>query len=123
MYPRAELDRLAMRKELLHARIAVRRLQCADYACTLARPLAFIDRVREKYHQFSPWIKLVGIPLGVIVGRRMSKTGHDGKLSAFLKYVPILVQAVKLIVKSRATAKAKAEVREEKLDEEVGKAV
>jgi hypothetical protein len=113
MYPGSELARLATRKELILARIAVRRLQCAEYACTLARPLGFIDRMTAKWRQISPWIKLVGIPLGVIVGRRMSKTGHDGKVSAFLKYVPIVMQAVRLITKARAQAKAKAEMREE----------
>ena len=112
MYPRAELDRLAAKKELLHARIAVRRLECAEYACTLTRPLAFIDRMMAKWPQVSPWIKLVGIPLGVIVGRRMTKTGRDGKIASFLKYVPLALQAAQLFTKARAGAKAREEMKE-----------
>ena len=109
MYPRSKLVRLAERKELLRARIAVRRLECAEYACTISRPLAFIDRMAEKWRQISPWVTLIGIPVGIIVGRRMSKHGHDGKISAFLKYAPLVLQAVRLITKARAVAKAKAE--------------
>ena len=109
MYPRAELDRLAARKELLHARIAVRRLECAEYACTLSRPLAFIDRMTEKWRRISPWVTLIGVPVGVIVGRRLSKQGHGGKITALLKYAPLALQAMRLVIQARAGAKAKAE--------------
>ena len=108
MYPRAELDRLEMRKALLQARIGVRRFQCAEHAAGFARPLRAIDNLTARWHQVSPWMKLVGIPLGVIAGRRMSKRGQDGKLSAFLKYVPIALQTMKLLTKARQNAKARA---------------
>lgn len=108
MYPRGELDELGTRKALVQARIAVRRLQCAEHAMQVAGPLRVIDRVREKWHHISPWVKLVGIPLGVIAGRKMEKRGHEGKMSMLLKYAPIALQVVKLLTKARENAKLQA---------------
>ena len=109
MYPQGDLDLLATRKALLQARISVRRIQCGDHAARLAQPIRILDRAIAKWRQFSPWLKLIGIPAGLIMGRKMSKRGPPGKFSALLKYVPIAFQAARMITRARANSKARAE--------------
>jgi hypothetical protein len=114
MYPGGELDRLATRKALIRARISVRRLQTAEHARRAAKPLRLIDRIAAAWRHIGPWVKLIGIPAGVVLGKRMEKRGAGGKLSTFLKYAPLALQAMKLIGNLRRTVaanKAAAKVR------------
>jgi hypothetical protein len=47
MYPERELIRLAVHKEALRRRVGLRRIQCADAATRVVRPLVAIDRVMD----------------------------------------------------------------------------
>lgn len=71
MYPARELSELALRKEALVQRIAVRREICAVSGRRAAHPLLWIDQAREKFQQWSPWLKIAAAPAALVVGRFM----------------------------------------------------
>lgn len=110
MYPRGELDRLALRKALLQARITVRRLECLQHAHALARPVRLVDRVWELWQRIGPIVKLVGLPTLLWAGTKMSRRGRggglDGKLGAILKYAPLVMNAARAFTQARERAHA-----------------
>jgi hypothetical protein len=101
MYPSGELNRLAARKALLQSRIAIRRWECAAAAAEIARPIAFIDRGVEMWHRISPFVKLLGVPLGLLITRIVSRkkkgkpTGKS-KFAAFMTALPIILRGINL---------------------------
>jgi hypothetical protein len=101
MFADEQLNQLAARKELVRARIGLRRLQMSVTAGELARPLALVDRGLELWRQFSPLLKVVGIPLGLLGLRRMfgrsraSAGGQEkgkGWIGVLLSALPILLE-------------------------------
>ena len=101
MYPSGELNLLAARKALLQARIALRRYECAAAAAELTRPIAAIDRGLATWHRISPFVKILGVPLGLLVTRIISRkkqgkpTGKS-KFAAFMTALPIIIRGVNL---------------------------
>jgi hypothetical protein len=69
MYPQRELIRLAAQKASLQRDIAMRRVQCAEAAARVARPLEWLDRVAAFWRKFSPIIQISALPLGFLAKR------------------------------------------------------
>ena len=100
MYPSGELKRLADRKALLQARIAVRRWECAAAASELARPLALIDRGLEIWRRIAPFVKILSVPLGLIATRaitrkRKGKAAGRSKLGMLMTMLPLIVRGIR----------------------------
>lgn len=107
MYPHGELSRLAARKTLLQARIALRRLECTIEAAGVARPVAAIDRALQTWHRISPFVKILGVPLGLILTRifarkRKGKPTGKSKFAALMTALPIIVRVVNMLKDARA---------------------
>jgi hypothetical protein len=101
MYPRGELKRLALRKELLQARIAVRRLECQLHAARLAEPLRWGDRALAVWRRISPALKAVGMPLGILLGRKLAHR-VGGRFAWLARFAPMAVQAAQAVAQARA---------------------
>lgn len=95
MYPAGELRRLAARKALLEARISMRRLQCMVHGAELARPIGWIDRAWTHWKKISPFVKMIGVPLALGVGRKVAR--RHGKISGLIRYLPIVLQGWRMI--------------------------
>ena len=101
MYPRGELDLLAARKALLQTRIAIRRWEVAAAATEITRPIAAIDRGLAVWHRISPFVKVLGIPLGLLLTRivsrkRQGKSTGKSKFAAFMTALPLIIRGVNL---------------------------
>lgn len=76
MYPQTDLSLLAMRKRALMHRIRVRREECAGHAHEVLKPAVWAEGLYAKWCALSPFVKLAGIPLGMMVTRKfMPKVG------------------------------------------------
>ncbi len=118
MYASEQLNELAQRKELLQARIALRRMQTVVIAADLARPLALVDRGLEIWRQFSPMLKMIGLPLSFLGLRglfRRSRTPAEGGrrrsegkgwIGTLLGALPIVLQVYQAVTSARSAAAA-----------------
>jgi hypothetical protein len=108
MYPSGELAELALRKKILQARIAVRRLECVVAAVELSRPLAMIDRALQTWHRVAPLVKMLALPGGLIFATFLKrrggtkKPGKRGKLAAIMSALPLIMRGVKMFLQIRA---------------------
>ena len=107
MYPSGELKRLADRKTLLQARIAVRRWEMAIAAAEVARPIATIDRGLQIWHRISPFVKLFGVSLGLLIPRIMArrskgKAAGKSKFAAFMAALPLIIRGVNMVKQAHA---------------------
>ncbi len=90
MSARGKLDELIQRKQILEARIALRRIECQIASAQLARPLAFVDRLHDGWERVAPWVKLAGPVIGVFATRRMSRSHfRRGKLGVLFSFLPV----------------------------------
>lgn len=107
MYPTGELDRLSARKTLLQARIAVRRWEMAVAAAEVARPMATIDRGLQIWHRISPFVKVFGVSLGLLIPRIMARrskgksTGRS-KFAAFMAALPLIIRGFNMVKQAHA---------------------
>ena len=69
MYTRKELIRLGAHKTALRRRISVRRVQCAEAAARVVRPLAWMDRALALWRRISPVAKFAAVPLALAARR------------------------------------------------------
>ena len=102
MYPKEELTRLAAHKTALRRGIALRRIQCAEAAARVGRPLAWLDRVLAFWRRLSPLAQFAAVPLGFLVKRTLSSRLKF--LSPLLRWGPLVFAAARGIssaVKSR----------------------
>jgi len=111
MYPDRELTELTERKQLLQARIALRRWECAAAAAELARPVAGIDRAVGAWRRVSPFVKFLGVPAGFLLtrfisGKRKSPMASKGKLGLLLTALPLIVRGAKVVMAVRAARSA-----------------
>ncbi|MES2692328.1 MAG: hypothetical protein V4773_02570 [Verrucomicrobiota bacterium] len=105
MSTRRKLDELKERKRLLEAKIALHRLECQLNGVQLAQPMAFVDRMHDKWTNISPWVKALGVPLGMLVMRQLkSKSraggksalgGAAGTMGTIISLMPMAIQAWK----------------------------
>lgn len=99
MLANRQLNALADRKLLLQARITVHRLECVMAGTRLAQPLALVDRVWGHWRRLSPWVKFLGVPLGILGVRKMTRASDGGtskgKLAALLGLLPVAIEAWK----------------------------
>ena len=107
MYPGTELDRLAARKTVLQARITVRRLECTLAVMEIARPLTAIDRGLATWHRISPFLKILGVPLGLLLTRivarkRKGKPAGKSTFAALMTALPIIMRVVNMVKDMRA---------------------
>jgi hypothetical protein len=93
MYPDRELSRLAAAKAVIRMDIAVRRVECAQAAAEVARPLEWLDRALAFWRRVSPLAKLAVVPLGLLL-RRWVLRRHK-LLGALLRWGPLAAGAVR----------------------------
>lgn len=101
MYPTGDLKQLALRKELIEARIRLRRLQSMVHGAELAKPINWVDRAWTRWRQISPVVKLVGIPVALGLGRKFMK--RHGTLSGVLRFAPMVLQGVRMATQMRGS--------------------
>ncbi|WP_414663978.1 hypothetical protein [Horticoccus sp. 23ND18S-11] len=115
MYPNEELTRLAERKVRLRVEIDLHRRQCALAAAELAAPLAAVDRGIATWRRISPWVKLLALPGGLLVGRLFKgRSGlgrsRGGWLGTAMAAIPLVMRGAKMAMNLKA-AFAAAEAR------------
>jgi hypothetical protein len=89
MYPERELKQLADRKAVLMMRIGMRRVQCAEAAARVARPLGWLDRAREFLRRIQPLAAIAAVPIGILAGRSASRPMRV--LGAIARWAPIVL--------------------------------
>jgi hypothetical protein len=82
-----ELTRLALRRTALHARIAQRRLDCADALDQAARPLEWVDRGWQQWRRISPWLKVSAVPVGLLLSRGLLGRRHG--VRRLMQWIPV----------------------------------
>lgn len=100
-----ELNLLAQRKAVVQARIAVHRLECVVAVAELLPTLRFVDRVHGVWRRLSPWVKALGVPLGILgvkqlLGRRSAGTtsgSGKGRMAALLGALPLVIQVLRAL--------------------------
>ena len=75
MYPRGQLDELALVKAALRRRIARRRAECVEQSIAVGRPVLWLDRAYAKWRQIAPFAKLAAGPVGILLFRTFSGKG------------------------------------------------
>jgi len=91
VYPRAELTELEERKRALRRRITLRRGQVARDARRAGQPLRTLDQIYAQWRRISPLAKLVAVPLGLWLKRKLFRRRISGLL---LRWMPLLVGAL-----------------------------
>jgi hypothetical protein len=102
MYPNRELTRLAARKAALRWDIALRRVQCAEAAARVARPLAWLDRMLAFWRQLSPLAQFAAVPLGLLIKRTIFP--RRNVLRSLVRWGPFVfgaARAITSVVKTR----------------------
>jgi hypothetical protein len=107
MYPAGELKRLADRKAIVQARIAVHRWECVAAAVELARPIAMVDRVRETWRTIAPFVKLASVPAAFFALRSATKRAGGGKLSKLTAALPLVLRTLRTVQQARAAMGAR----------------
>lgn len=69
MYPRRELNRLAVYKVWLRRGIALRRTECTVAATRIAQPFAWLDRMLVLWRKVPTLAKVAAVPLVVLAAR------------------------------------------------------
>lgn len=93
MYPERELAALATAKARLRQRIAGRRQEIAETLERVTGPLRWVDAGVALWRQFTPFVKIALVPLGLLLGRKVAR--RAGTLSALFRWAPVIVQAVR----------------------------
>jgi hypothetical protein len=95
MYPAEELSRLAVNKAGLQRDIALRRLQFAEDAARVAKPLEWLDRAAAFWRKFSPLIQISAVPLGFLAKRVLFPRFRI--LSSLARWGPIAFGALRAV--------------------------
>lgn len=95
MYPQPDLNRLAAHKAFLRRGIAQRRLQCAEAAVRVARPLEWLDRALAFWRRLSPLAAVAAVPLGLFVSRTLFPRLKI--LSSLARWGPLLLGAARTL--------------------------
>jgi hypothetical protein len=101
MYPNRDLAGLAARKAIVHARIEVRRWECAAAFVELSRPIAMVDRGIEAWRKISPFVKMIGLPVGLLGLRKVLRRGGRGKWSKIAAMMPAILRGAKMVMQMR----------------------
>lgn len=86
MYPESDLNLLALRKRALAGRIRERREECAGHFARVIKPVAWVDGVREKWRAVPPVAKLVAVPAGLFVARKILP-----RFGSLIGWAPVMV--------------------------------
>ena len=101
MYPHRDLAGLAARKAIVRARIAVRRWECAVAVAELSRPIAMVDRGMAMWRKISPFVKLIGLPVGLLGMRKVFRRAGRGKWSKIAAMMPVILRGAKMVMQMR----------------------
>ena len=101
MYPTGELAELAVRREYLQARIALRRQEAVVAFHELARPLKIIDQAIGHWRRIGPALKVLGIPLALLMGRKLLGRFRWPQWLAVARALPTVMRAVRSYAPSR----------------------
>lgn len=75
----------------------------------LAPPIALADRLWGHWRRLSPWVKLMGVPLGALAARKFvgARGGGlgKGKLATLAGVLPVVIEAWKAFREFRRGAK------------------
>jgi hypothetical protein len=104
MYPGPELARLGNRKAIVHARIAVRRWECAAAVVELSRPIAVVDRGIDAWRKISPFVKLIGLPVGLLGMRKVLRHARGGKWTKIAAMMPAILRGARMVMQMRGAA-------------------
>lgn len=103
MYPADELKHLALRKDLLRRRIALRRVVIILSGTRVVQPLQLADRALLAWKRLSPLLKLLAVPAGAVVGRGFRR--RHGIVSRVIRWAPLVLRAWRGFNRGRAVAR------------------
>jgi len=87
MYPQADLNILAFRKQALIHRIRMRRDECEIHAREVLKPVVWAEGLYEKWRAISPLVKLVAVPAGLMATRKLMP-----KVGGLLNWAPMALK-------------------------------
>ncbi len=95
MYPAGELKLLELRKAMLQLRIAQRRLQCAQAATELSRPIKLVDRGIALWRSVPPLAKAIAVPALLLLLRKLGK--RPGVIGTVARMAPVALGAARFV--------------------------
>lgn len=95
MYPSGELKELAARKASLRVRIDERRWLCVENGAELVRPVVIVDDLVDRWRRIAPLAKLVGVPLGLMIVRRLVRKFRH--VAGFAQMLPVIFQTARTV--------------------------
>jgi len=99
MYSDRELTALAAGKAALRQRIARQRAECAEAAARVLEPVALLDQVVTRWRQLSPLVKIVALPLGLLLQRKLAPRSRV--LGSLLRWGPLVLGAARSLTSRR----------------------
>ena len=93
MYPQQELNRLVARKLALRQHITLHRMDCAEAAGRVIRPLEWLDRMMAFWRGLPPLTKVAAVPLGLLVQRVVSPRFNT--LDSLLRWGPLAFATIR----------------------------
>jgi hypothetical protein len=99
MYPDRELTRLAVYKTTLRWDIARRRIQCAEAAARVAKPLEWLDRMLAFWRRLSPFVPFAALPLGLLLKHSLAR--RTRVLGTLLRWGPPVLGVVRSLIGAR----------------------
>jgi hypothetical protein len=104
MHPERELNRLAMLKAARQRGIAYHRAHCAAAATRVLQPLAWVDHKLALWRQYSPWMKFLAVPLGLLL--KKAAPPRVRWASRLLRWAPLVLGVVRGFTGARRSGTA-----------------
>ena len=93
MYPREELNRLAVRKAALGLEITLCRADCGHAAARALRPLETLDRIMAFWRRLSPLARFAAVPLGFVLKRTLFRRAKV--VGSLLSWGPLVARTIR----------------------------
>lgn len=89
MYPQANLEALAQRKQALLSSIRTSRAECAAHLSVIAKPIVWAEGLYARWKAVSPIVKVAAVPVGVMLKRKLFPKGGGGFAAGLLRWAPV----------------------------------
>lgn len=108
MYPRQQLNVLALRKAVVQSRIAARRQDCALHAAEVMRPVRWVDEACHVGRTVLARAGELALPVGMLLAQRFAKPG--GKLEKVIAYAPLVMRLAQSFRQRPESSRAEEEM-------------
>lgn len=100
MYPSDELTSFARKREILHARIAARRRECAEHWVVVERPLRIVDDGWQRWRSWVPWLSLASVPASLVFGQKVA--AGRSVLARLARWAPVVSSVTRVALRFRS---------------------